>query len=66
MCDPADGGQNLPPGWNRVKVSENLGVRDGTGRPCGYIPAALTEVSQKGGNSYITYILCYIYVETRF
>ena len=29
-CDRANGGQNLPPppGWNRVKVSEN----------CGYIP----------------------------
>ena len=23
------------PGWNKVKVSENLGA---TGRPCGYIP----------------------------
>ena len=30
-----------PPGWNRVKVSENLGAtedRGYTGRPCGYIP----------------------------
>ena len=25
-CDLCDGGQNLPPGGDRVKVSENLGA----------------------------------------
>ena len=38
-CDLCDVGQNLPPppplGWNRVKVSHDLGR---TGRPSGYVP----------------------------
>ena len=31
--------ESAPPGWNRVKVSENLG-----GRPCGYIPAYYSDI----------------------
>ena len=31
-------GRICPPGWSRVKASENVG---GHGRPCGYVPALL-------------------------
>ena len=44
-------GRICPLGWDRVKVSENLGaavVAPGghTGRPCGYIPELLIKLGE--------------------
>ena len=36
-CDLCDvGAESVPPGWNRVKVTENLGRT--AVAPCGYVP----------------------------
>ena len=45
-------GRICPPGWNGVKVSENLGADRGrTGRPCGYIAALETSATYSIGRA---------------